>query len=111
VCRARDGQSAERELPAIVDGVVVVLGLRGPVDVDAGAGGGDQPSVAGDVVGVVVGLEHVLDADAEIAREAQILVDVQARVDDRRDARVLVADQLARAAQVVLRDLAKDHGP
>ena len=65
-----DGQPPERELPAVVERLVVVLGRRGAVDVDHGAGRGDQAPVAGDVVGVVVGLEHVLDARAEIAREA-----------------------------------------
>ena len=73
------------------------------------AGGGDEPAVAGDVVGVVVGLEHVLDAHAEVAREPQVLVDVEPRVDHRGDARVLVADQVARAAEVVVGELAEDH--
>ena len=50
--------------------------------------------MAGHVVGVVVGLEDVLDAHAEVAGEAQVLVDVQPRVDHRGDAGLLVADQV-----------------
>ena len=48
---------------------------------------------------------------AHVAREREVLVDLEARVDDRRDARVLVADQVGRAAEVVVGDLAEDHGP
>ena len=77
---------SERELPAVVEGLVVVLGRRRAVDVDGRAGRGGQAPVPGDVVGVVVGLEHVLDAHAQVAGQAQVLVDVQARVDDRGDA-------------------------
>ena len=51
-------------------------------------GRGCEPAVAGDVVGVVVGLEDVLDAHVHVAREPQVLVDLEARIDDRRDARV-----------------------
>ena len=102
-------QRAELELPAVVERLVVVVGRGVAVDVDRRAGGGGQPPVAGDVVGVVVGLEDVLDAHADVAREAQVLVDVEPRVDDRGDARVLVADQVARAAEVVVGELAEDH--
>src|SRR3954454_7035987 len=45
------------------------------MDVDGRAGGGDEAAVAGDVVSVVVGFEDVLDADAEVAGEPQVLVD------------------------------------
>ena len=73
------------------------------------AGRRREPPVAGDVVGVVVGLEDVLDRDAQVAGEAQVLADVQPRVDDRRDARVLVADQVRRAAEILVGDLPEDH--
>ena len=51
-----------------------------------GAGRGDEPAVAGDMVGVVVGLENMLDLHAEVAGEVEVLLDVQARVDDGGDA-------------------------
>ena len=68
-----------------------------------------EPPVARDVVGVVVGLEDVLDRDAEVAREPQVLADVQPRVDHGRDARFVVADEIGGAAEVLMRDLAEDH--
>src|SRR5215213_701467 len=79
------------------------------MDVDGRAGGRSQPPVPRHVVGVVVRLEDVLDVDAEISREVQVLVDLELRVDDGRDARLVVADQVGRAAEVVVGDLAEDH--
>ena len=102
-------QRAELELPAVVERLVVVVGRRVAVDVDARAGGGDEPAVAGDVVGVVVGLEHVLDADAQVAGQPQVLVDVEPGVDDGGHAGLLVADQVARASEVVVGQLPEDH--
>ena len=83
--------------------------MRLAVDVDGGAGGGAQPSVTGDVVGVRVGFQHVLDLNADVARELEVLLDGQARVHDGGHARVLVADQIGRAAQVVVDELPEDH--
>ena len=80
------------------------------VDVDRRARGRRQAAVAGHVVGVVVGLEDVLDAQAHVAGQLEVLVDLEARVDDRGDARLLVADEVGRAAEVVVGDLAEDHG-
>ena len=109
-CAAR-ARRRRAELPAlaVVERLVVVVGVGVAVDVDRRAGGRGQPAVAGDVVGVVVGLEDVLDAHAHVARELEVLVDLEARVDDGGDARVLVADQVGGAAEVVVGDLAEDH--
>jgi hypothetical protein len=63
------------------------------------------------MVGVVVGLEHVLDAHAHVAGELEVLVDLEARVDHGGHARVLVPDQVGGAAEVVVGDLAEDHAP
>ena len=68
-----------------------------------------QAAVAGDVVGVVVGLEHVLDPHAVQAAQPQVGLDRPLRVDDRRDAGVGVADQVGGAAQVLVQDLAEEH--
>ena len=102
-------QRAERELPAVVERLVRVVGLRGAVDVDGRAGRGGQAAVPGHVVGVVVGLEDVLDAHAHVARQLEVLVDLEARIDHGRHAGVLVADQVGRAAEIVVGDLAEDH--
>jgi O-methyltransferase involved in polyketide biosynthesis len=57
-----------------------------------------------------VRLEDVLDAHAHVPREREVLVDLELWVDDRGDARVLVAHQVGGAAEVVVGDLAEDHG-
>ena len=90
---------------------MVVLGARVAVHVDDRAGGGREAAVAGHVVGVRVRLEDVADLDAEVAREPQVLRDVELRIDDGRHARVLVPDQVGGAAEVVVGDLAQDHSP
>ena len=77
---------------------------------DRRAGGGRQPAVPRDVVGVVVRLEHVADLDAEIARELEVLLDLEAGIDDRGDPRRVVAHEVGRAAQVLVCDLTEDHG-
>ena len=79
------------------------------MDVDARARGGDQAAMAGDVVGVVVRLEHVPDRDAVVAGELEVLVDLEARIDDRGDAGVLVADQVRRTPEVIVGDLPEEH--
>ena len=85
---------SQRQLPAVVEGLVVVARLCFAVHVDRGAGRVGEPPVAGDVVGVVVRLEDVLDRHAHVARQVQVLVDVELRVHDRRQAGVLVPDQI-----------------
>ena len=77
VCSARTTSEPSVELPAVVERLVLVVGLGEAVDVDGRPGGGHEPAVARDVVGVVVGLEHVLDPHAEVAGEAQVVVDVE----------------------------------
>jgi len=61
------------------------------------------------VVGVVVGLEYVLDTDAVQAAEPQIGLDGPLRVDHGGDPRAGVPDQVGGAAQVLVQDLAKEH--
>ena len=104
-----DLQRSEPQLPAVLERLVVVVGLGVVVDVDGRAGRGDEAAVAGDVIGMVVGLEDVLDAHAEVARQAQVLVDVELGVHDGGDAGGLVTDQVAGTAEVVVDDLAEDH--
>ncbi len=65
--------------------------------------------MAGHVVGVVVGLEHMIDLDAEVAGQLEVLTDLEAWIDHCDDAGGVVADEVGRTAQVVVGDLAKDH--
>ncbi len=104
-----DPQGAERELGPVVKGLVLELRRDQTMDMDGGAGGGREAAMSGDVIGVVVGLEDVSDADAEVARELQVLVDLETRIHDRRDALVLVADEVGRAPQIVMYQLSEDH--
>ena len=59
------------------------------VDVDRRSRGPGQPAVSGDVVRMVVGLEHMLDPDPVKAAQAQVGGDVPLRIDDHGDTRVL----------------------
>ncbi len=100
---------AERQAPAVVERLVRVLGVGEPVDVDRRAGRPRQPAVARDVVGVVVGLEHVLDSDPVQAGKAQVWLDVPLRIDDRGDAGADVADQVGGAPEVLVDHLPEEH--
>ena len=113
VCSGADHEDAEHELPAVVERLVrrtrrrasrwmwiVAPGRRREPPVARRRGRRGCASRA-----------RARCATPEVAGEAQVLVDLEARVDDRRDARVLVADQVGGAAEVVVGDLAEDHGP
>jgi hypothetical protein len=104
-----DRDAAQLELPAIVERLVLIVRGRQPVDVDRRAGRRGEAAVAGDVVGVIVGLEDVLDPHAHVAGHRQVVLDVELRVDHGGDAGVLVADQVGAAAEVVVDELAEDH--
>jgi hypothetical protein len=53
----------------------------------------------------------VLDPHSEVAGGPKVLLDVEARIDDGGNTRVLVADQVARTAEVVVNELPEDHLP
>jgi hypothetical protein len=88
---------------------VRVLGAGELVDVDRPPRGPGQPAVAGDVIGVVVGLEHVLDPDAVQPAQPQVRLDRPLGVDHGGDARASVTDEVGGAAQVLVQDLAEEH--
>ena len=87
-------ERAELEFPAVVERLVLVRRLGVTVDVDRRAGGGRETAMARDVIGVVVGLDDVLDRHPEVARQRQVSIDVKPRVHDRRHAGALIADQV-----------------
>ncbi len=66
--------------------------------------------MAGDVVGVVVGLQHVADPHPVQAGQAAVGLDVPLRVDDGGDAAFAVGDQVGGAAEVLVDDLTEEHG-
>ena len=107
-----DAKRAKVPGGAVVEGIVLVGGGRQAMHVDRRARRGGQPAMAGDVVGVVVGLEDVLDSHAQVAGQLEVLVDVEARVDDGGHTGLVVADEIGRAAEVFVDELAEDHaGP
>ncbi len=83
----RSHRLAQLQRPAVGERLVLVLGPGQLADVDRRPGRPRQAAVAGDVVGVVVGLEHVLDPHPVQAGEVEVGLDVPLRVDDRGDAR------------------------
>jgi hypothetical protein len=100
---------AQLQGPAVAEGLVRVLGPGQLVDVDRRPRRPCQAAVAGDVVGVVVGLQHMLDPHPVQAGEVQVGVDVPLRVDHGGDAGGGVADQVGGAAEVLVDDLAEEH--
>ena len=104
-----DLERAERRTQPSSNGLVRVLGLGEPVDVDRRAGGPREPAVAGDMVGVVVGFEHVLDSNPVQAGKVEVWLDLPLRVDDRGDPLVDVADQVGRATEILVDHLPEKH--
>ncbi len=100
---------ADLELEAVLDRLMLVIGLGVPVNVDLRSRGGRQAAMAGDVIGVVVGLKYVLDRYPGIASQREVLVDLEPRIDDRGVTRLLVADEIGGASKIVVGDLAEDH--
>jgi hypothetical protein len=94
---------------AVAEGLVLVFGAGQLADVDRRPGGAGEAAVAGDVVGVVVRLQHVLDPHPVQAGEVEVGIDVPLRVDHRRGPRVRVADQVGGATEVLVDDLAEEH--
>jgi hypothetical protein len=79
------------------------------VNVDRRPRAASEPAVAGDVVSVVVGLQHVLDADVVQAPELEVRLDIPLRVDDDRDPLAGVGDEIRGAAEVLVEDLPEQH--
>ncbi len=64
-----------------------------------------EPAVSRDVVGVGVRLEHAFDADARLGGGRKHGFDLERRVDDDCDGRLLIPDQVTGAAQIIVDEL------
>ena len=64
-----------------------------------------EAPVPGDVVGVRVRLEHARDPHVPLLGLLEVLLDRVRGIDDHRLARGLVADQVGRAAEIVVDEL------
>jgi hypothetical protein len=75
---------AESDLVALADRYVREPRASPRANVDFGAGAGGQFAVAGNEIGMQMGFDYMLDAQAVPARGFQVDFDVTLRVDDRR---------------------------
>ena len=100
---------AEGDLVPVVHRVVRELGLGGRMDTDGKRVLEREPPVAGDVVGVRVSFDHTRDLDAAAVSLLEVLLDRVGGIHDRGRAGVLVADEVRRAAEVVVDELGEDH--
>ena len=100
---------AEHDFPSVLEPVVVVLDLGRWVNRNRDPLLEREASVPGDVVGVRVGLEHADDSDALLVRRREVLLGRVSRIDDDGLVRLLVADEVRRAAEVVVDELPEDH--
>ena len=71
------------------------------------SGAADEPATAGDVIGVIVRLDHVDDASTRGAGELEVDVDVPARV--HHDRLTAVGQQVGGTAKLVVQDLMEAH--
>ena len=109
---ARRRERGDRDLP---DPHRVPVGQRLVREVDARRGGDvdgrarrlRQPALAGDVVCVVVRLQHVRDREAVLLGEPEVVLDVPLRVDH--DRLAPVRDDVGSAAEVLVQHLAEEH--
>ena len=108
VDRAQDDVS-ELDLGAVLQRIVLVRRLRSRVDRDRDAVLERETPVAREVVGMRVRLDRPHDPDLALRRLRQHRLDRIGRVDDRGDARILVADQVRRTAEVVVNELLEQH--
>ena len=103
------GQRADGDLVAVLERLARVRDVGQGVDRDRHVVFKREAPVAGDVVGVVVRLEHADDPHACPLGFGEQRLDPIGRVDGRRLAGSLVADQVGRAAEVVVHELLEDH--
>ena len=66
--------------------------------------------MAGEVVGVRVRLDRPRDPDARALGGRKHRFDRVRRIDNGGEARLLVADEIGRAAEIVVQELLEEHG-
>ncbi len=100
---------ADLELLSVRERVVVELGSRLGVHGDRQVVLQGEAAVARDVIRMGVRLEDAYEARLLLRRLGEVLLDCVSRVDDDRGPRGLVADQVGRAAEIVIDELAEEH--
>ena len=104
-----DPHRPDGELLSVLERLERKLRVRERMDVDRHAVLEGEPAVAGDVVGVRMGLEHPSDAQAFPFCGLQVGLDCIGRIDVRRLAGRDIADQVGGAAEIVVDELAEQH--
>src|SRR5438477_2355436 len=104
-----DDDVPELDLRAVGERLVRILRAGGLVNVNCQPVLEGEPAVPGDVVGVVVGLEHRRQPDAAPLRLLEVGLDPVSRIDHHRETGVLVADEVGGAAEVVVDELLEQH--
>jgi hypothetical protein len=94
---------------AVGERLAGIRGLGQRVDRDREPMLDREPAVPGHMVGMRVRLEHALDPHLFLRCRRQVLLDRKRRVDDHRDGRVAVSDQVRSAPEVVVDELAEDE--
>ena len=101
---------ADRDLVAVLERVVRVLGPGRGVNAHGHLVLEREPAVARDVVGVRVRLERPHDAHLEPFRLCEHLLDRVRRVDHDGLLRLLAADEVRGAPEIAVQDLREQHG-
>ena len=104
-----DRDRADGDLVSVLERIVRVCGAGAAVDRHRQPVLQRKPAVPGDVVGVRVRLEHARDPEAARGGLLEEGLDRVRGVDEHRLARLLVTDQVRRAAEVVVDELAQVH--
>ena len=89
---------------------VRVVGVRRAVDRNRHAVLEREPPVPRDVVGMRVRLEHADEPQVVPLRGVQVLLDPERGIDHHRFAERFVADEIRRAAEILVDELPADHG-
>ena len=105
-----EGHVTQRITLAVVDAHRLELGLGHRRVDDLGAGRLPQFEVAGQEIGVEVGLDDQFDGQAELLGVGEVLADVAAWVDDDGAPGGLVTDQIGRVGETVQVVLDELHG-
>jgi hypothetical protein len=100
---------ADQELVAVAQAIVRVVGRRRFVDGDGHAVIEGKAAVAGNVIRVRVRLERSHDPHTEALGLRKQRLDRVGRIDDEGLARALVAEEVRRAAEIIVQELAEDH--
>ncbi len=111
VCSTRIRVGSDLEHLAVGQRLERIGGLRDRVDRHRNAVLQREAPVAREMIGMGVRLQHALDPHACLLRGLQVLLDPERRIDDDRDTRIRVADQVRGAPEVVVHELPKEqHG-